>query len=138
MRIEKGFRHWKADLITEFNPIESGLDRFVRMDKPFTGKKALEDMLAKGPRRQFVSLELHSRAAPAQPGDSIVKSGKVVGTVTSVAWGHRVGKNLAMGFIEPGHSTIGEQVEVEVIGEPVPAAVIIPCQYDPENSLLRA
>ena len=30
MRLEKGYRHWKADLITEFNPMESRLERFRR------------------------------------------------------------------------------------------------------------
>ncbi|HAR51121.1 MAG TPA: FAD-dependent oxidoreductase, partial [Roseovarius nubinhibens] len=29
MRMEKGFLHWKADLLTEFDPFETGLDRFV-------------------------------------------------------------------------------------------------------------
>ena len=33
MRMEKGYLHWKADLITEFKPFESGLGRFVQMDK---------------------------------------------------------------------------------------------------------
>ena len=43
MRLEKGFRHWKGDLITEFDPYESNLARFVKMDKTdFLGKSALE------------------------------------------------------------------------------------------------
>ena len=33
MRMEKGFLHWKADLITEFTPYETGLDRFVKPEK---------------------------------------------------------------------------------------------------------
>ena len=41
MRLEKGDRHWKADLITEFNPLESGLERFVTIDKSFVGKELL-------------------------------------------------------------------------------------------------
>ena len=42
MRVEKGYLHWKADLIYEHNPMETGLDRFVRLDKPyFVGKKSL-------------------------------------------------------------------------------------------------
>ena len=42
MRLEKGFLHWKADLLTEFDPFETGLDRFVRPDKgAFIGQDAL-------------------------------------------------------------------------------------------------
>ncbi len=43
MRLEKGYRHWKADLITEFDPIASGLERFVDFGKAFIGKAALQD-----------------------------------------------------------------------------------------------
>ena len=84
MRLEKGYRHWKADLITEFNPMETGLDRFVRLDKPwFIGKDALESQLAQGLKKRFVSLVIDSGFAPAHPGDSIMSDEKVVGTVTS-------------------------------------------------------
>jgi dimethylglycine dehydrogenase len=138
MRIEKGYRHWKADLITEFNPMESGLERFVKMDKQFVGKAALEKMIGIGPRRAFVHLELDSDGAPAHPGDSIVSGGKVVGTVTSAAWGHRVNKNLAMGFVDPSCASTGCALHVEVIGEPVPAQVCDPCQYDPDNDRVRS
>src|SRR5690606_11397594 len=33
MRLEKGHLHWKADLVTEYDPDESGVGRFVRPDK---------------------------------------------------------------------------------------------------------
>ena len=38
--------------------------------------------------------------APAHGGDSLLHGDRVVGTVTSAAWGHRVGKNLAMAFVD--------------------------------------
>ena len=73
LRIEKGYRHWKADLLTEFNPMESGLARFVEMGKDFIGKAALEKMVAAGPRRLFATLEVESSDAPAQSGDSLLR-----------------------------------------------------------------
>jgi dimethylglycine dehydrogenase len=137
MRLEKGFRHWKADLVTEFNPFESALDRFVRMDKDFLGKAALEAMLTRPPRRRFVTLALESRLAPAHPGDSMLVDGTVVGTVSSAAWGHRVGMNLAMGFIDPAFAAIGTRVAVEVIGEQMDAVVCADVQYDPDFQRVR-
>ena len=137
MRLEKGFRHWKADLITEYTPLESGLERFVDLSKDFVGKAALQALTDKGLRRRFVTLCLDSRDAPAQPGDSILSDGRVVGTVTSAGWGHRTGKNVALGFIEPGCAEEGSRLAVEVIGEPVPAVVSAPCLYDPGFALLR-
>jgi len=135
MRMEKGYRHWKADLVTEFTPFESNLGRFVKMDKSeFVGKSALEKSTAK---TGFVSLVLDCNHAPAHGGDSIISNGKVIGTITSADWGHRVGKNIAMGFIDPKFSTVGTQVEAEVIGKPVKAEIVNECLYDPESLLVR-
>lgn len=136
MRLEKGYRHWKADLVTEFSPFEANLSRFVKLDKPvFVGKAALE---AASPRRAFVSMVLDCTHAPAQGGDSIVSDGRVIGTVTSAGWGHRVGKNIALGFVDPAFADIATRLQVEVIGEPVAAEVVAECLYDPENNLVRA
>jgi dimethylglycine dehydrogenase len=137
MRLEKGYRHWKADLITEFNAVESRLERFVSRNKEFHGKAGMEGQLAKGLRKRFVSLVIDATHAPAHPGDSILANGKLVGTVTSSGWGYRVGKNLAMAFVDPDFADIGTRLQVEVIGEPVSATVCEPCLYDPENALVR-
>ena len=52
MRLEKGYRHWKADLSNEYNPIESRLDRFVALDKAdFIGKTALPSQIVCFPDR---------------------------------------------------------------------------------------
>ena len=136
MRLEKGYRHWKADLVTEFTPFESNLGRFVKLDKPdFIGKAALQ---AATPRKAFISMVLDCTHAPAHGGDSIIFDGKVVGSVTSAAWGYRVGKNIAMGFVDPDVATIGTKLMVEVIGEPVPATVVSDTLYDPDYALVRA
>ncbi|MGP0054997.1 MAG: FAD-dependent oxidoreductase [Steroidobacteraceae bacterium] len=138
MRLEKGFRHWKSDLITEFNPIESGLGRFVQLGKDFVGKPALEAMLCRPPRRRFVTLAIDGRNAPAHPGDSILDDGAVIGTISSAAWGHRVNRNLAMGFVQPGYAEVGTPVTVEVIGESRRAVVCDEVTYDPAFTRVRS
>ncbi|WP_343562871.1 FAD-dependent oxidoreductase [Kiloniella sp. b19] len=138
MRLEKGYRHWKADLITEYNPMESGLKRFVRMDKDFLGRDALLVQEQKGRRGQFVSMRLEAEHASPQPGDSILSQGRLVGTVTSAGWGYRTGCNIVMGFVKEEHSAVGEELGVEVIGEPCKATVCEESLYDPEHSLVRS
>ena len=138
MRIEKGYRHWKSDLITEFDPFESALDRFVDMNKDFVGTDGLLDLGAEGARRCFVSMEIAGREAPAHAGDSIVFDDRVIGTVTSAAWGHRTGKNLAMGFIDPKYAEIGTAVGLQLLGETTDAVVCEACQYDPANHNVRS
>ena len=102
MRMEKGFLHWKADLITEFDPFETGLSRFVKLEKPdFIGKAALLERQTAGPQSQLVTLKIDTTHAPAHPGASLMQGDTVVGTITSGDYGHRVGMNLAYAFVKP-------------------------------------
>jgi dimethylglycine dehydrogenase len=134
MRLEKGYMHWKADLITEFNPFETGLDRFIKMDKDFIGKEALQKMQSEGLRRKLICLELDSKTAPAHGGDSVMHNGKVVGTITSAGKAHRVDKNLAYAFVEPEAET---GLSVLMLGNEVPAVVSQMGLYDEKNELVR-
>ena len=58
--------------------------------------------------------------------------------MTSAAWGHRVGKNLAMAFLEPGLAEPGRNLKALLLGQEVPAVVLAPCPYDPKNERLRS
>lgn len=138
MRMEKGFLHWKADILTEFDPFETGLERFVRLQKPdFIGKDALLKRAEEGPRKRIVTLVLDSSDAPAHGGASVMKDGAVVGTVTSGAWGHRTGKNIAYAFVDPDLAREGQMLAVDVLGTQVPANVVPQALYDPQMSRLR-
>ena len=138
MRLEKGFLHWKADLLTEFDPFETGLERFVKMDKPdFIGKAALSKRVAIGARKKLASLHIDCTNAPAHGGASVKVDGRVIGTITSGDWGHRLGMNLAYGFVTPEHAVIGTKMTVDVIGKPVLATVIDAGPYDPTNGIMR-
>jgi dimethylglycine dehydrogenase len=138
MRLEKGFLHWKADLLTEFDPYETGLDRFVRPDKgDFIGKPALERRRKAGPRKRLVSLRVDASHAPAHPGASVMQKGQVVGTVTSGAWGHRVGMNLAYAFVAADVLDARAPIELDLCGALTAVQVIDPSPYDPSNSRMR-
>ncbi|MFT5629088.1 MAG: dimethylglycine dehydrogenase [Gammaproteobacteria bacterium] len=136
MRMEKGYLHWKSDLLTEFDPIETGVGRFVHMDKvDFVGKAALAKRIAAGPRKTRVSLVLGSTNAPARGGASVMQNGRVVGTVTSGDWGHRVGMNLAYAFVDVG---LNGPLQIDVLGTLVPARIIPDGPYDPDNKNVRS
>ena len=138
MRMEKGFLHWKADLITEFTPFETGLDRFVRAEKvDFIGKDALAKRHAEGPRKKLVTLKIDATHAPAYGGGSLMLDGKVVGTITSGDWGHRVGTNLAYAFVDPALAELGSTMQLDLLGDMVGAEVIAPSPYDPGFERMR-
>ncbi|MEM9060368.1 MAG: FAD-dependent oxidoreductase [Pseudomonadota bacterium] len=138
MRLEKGFLHWKAEILTEFDPFETGLDRFVKLDKPdFVGKAALEKRRAEGPRKRLVTLSVDCADRWAQPGASVMLDGRVVGTVTSGDWGHRTGLNLAMAFVEPDLAAPGTEMSIDMLGTEFAAEVIPTSPYDSGFSRLR-
>jgi len=138
MRLEKGYLHWKADILTEFDPFETGLARFVDMNKAdFIGKTALEKRRAEGVCRQLVTIKLNSTDAAAHGGASVMRGGKVIGTVTSGGWGHRTGKNIAYAFVDPALSDQGTQLEIDVLGRMVSALITDPALYDPQMTRPR-
>ena len=133
MRLEKGYLHWKADILTEFDPFETGLDRFVNLDKPdFIGKAALEKRRAAGLQKRLVTLSVDSTSAPTYGGASLMDGGRVVGTVCSGGWGYRTGLNLAYAFVDPAYAPIGTRVPIDALGQMVHAEVIDANLYDPQ------
>ncbi|MEM8591424.1 MAG: glycine cleavage T C-terminal barrel domain-containing protein, partial [Pseudomonadota bacterium] len=139
MRMEKGFLHWKADLITEFDPFETGLGRFVKLDKgDFIGREALLKRREEGPRKKLVTLKVGADHAPAHGGASLMRGDKVVGTVTSGDWGYRTDLNLAYAFVDPPLAHEGQAFELDLCGDLVPCTIIAPSPYDPGFDRMRA
>ncbi|MES0861720.1 FAD-dependent oxidoreductase [Ruegeria sp. SCPT10] len=139
MRMEKGFLHWKADLITEFDPYETGLARFVKPQKgDFIGREALVERREKGPSKCLVTLSVQTDQAPAHGGASVMQEGRVVGTVTSGEWGHRTGLNLAYAFVEPDCADIGTKHEIDMCGTRVEAMIIAPSPYDSQFERMQS
>jgi dimethylglycine dehydrogenase len=137
MRLEKGYRHWKADLIYERNPMESGLERFVNLDKDFVGKDALLKEIDRGAEKAFVCMTVDCNLAAAHAGDSIYHGDNLIGTVTSGGFGHRVAKNIAFAFVNAHDATTGKALEIEILGTRYPATLCEPCLYDADNTLVK-
>lgn len=141
MRLEKGYRAWKADLSTDYSLLESGLARFVRLDKPqdFPGKEALIAEAERGPTKRFVTLMLEAGPCDAPYMSSIWKDGDIVGEVTSAGYGYRTNTAIGLGIVRAELANPGTPLEVEVFGKRQ-AATVAPDQpiWDPQNDRLRA
>ncbi|WP_299935012.1 FAD-dependent oxidoreductase [uncultured Pelagimonas sp.] len=139
MRMEKGYLHWKADILTEFDPFETDLSRFVTMDKPdFIGKEALAARQSDGPRKRLATLRVDSDDTPAHGGASVMRGDRIVGTVTSGDFGHRTQTNLAYAFVDPDLAEIGTDLHIDMLGQIVAAQVVPKGQYDPDMSRVRS
>jgi dimethylglycine dehydrogenase len=139
MRLEKGYRHWKADLIIEHNPMESRLERFVDLQKAdFIGKSALLEQIARGPRKRFVHMTVDCDIAAAHAGDPVFAGDQQVGSITSGGYGFRTAKNIAYAFVDPARAQIGTRLGIGILGERYTAEVVEPVLYDAENRLVRS
>ena len=85
----------------------------------------------------MVTLSIDAGETPAHPGESLLRGDAVVGTITSAAYGHRVGKNLAMAFVDPDCAEVGTALHVEMLGERFGAVIEPACLYDAGNELPR-
>ena len=141
LRLEKGYLAWKGDISTDYTLLESGLDRFVRLDKPeeFPGKRSLLSERQRGPSRRLSTLVVDAGICDAHYMATVWHDGRVVGEVTSGGWGYRVDRSLALGMIEAELAVAGVEVEIEIYGERA-RAVVQPAgpMWDAGNLRLRA
>ena len=140
MRLEKSYRLIPRELSIEYAALESGLDRFVRTDKPedFPGKRALLAWQKRGFQNAFVTLEVHDTTdADARGSEAIYQHGELVGRATSGGYGFRTEKSLALGLVRPDLAVVGAQLEIEILGKAHKATVIAESPYDPKNEILQ-
>jgi dimethylglycine dehydrogenase len=141
MRLEKSYRLIPREMSIEYSAFESGLDRFVKLDKEsdFIGKKALSEWKDSGFENGFVTLEvLGITDADARGSEAIYKDGNIVGRATSGGYGWRCAKSLALGLVRTEYTEIGTKLEIEILGERREATVIEESPFDPANQRLRS
>uniref|UniRef100_A0A8D1R732 Dimethylglycine dehydrogenase, mitochondrial n=1 Tax=Sus scrofa TaxID=9823 RepID=A0A8D1R732_PIG len=126
LRLEKAFRAWGSEMNCDTNPLEAGLEYFVKLNKPadFIGKQALKQIKAKGLKRRLVCLTLATDDVDPEGNESIWYDGKVVGNTTSGSYSYSIQKSLAFAYVPVELSKVGQQVEVELLGKNYPATVI--------------
>lgn len=141
LRLEKGYRHWKGDLSTDYSLLESGLDRFMRLDKPqdFPGKTALLSERQSGATRRFATLIVESNDIDPPYMSNVWFGDEIIGETTSAGYGYRVGACVALGMLRADLATEGTELEIEIFGKKVKAVVQADRPlWDPENKRLRA
>ena len=141
MRIEKSYRLIPREMSIEYSALESGLDRFVKLDKAcdFVGKAGLSAWQKKGFNNTFVTLEVHDITdADARGSEGIYKNGELIGRATSGGFGFRVNKSLALGMVLSNYAIEGAELEIEILGQRHRAIVIPESAFDAENLALRS
>jgi dimethylglycine dehydrogenase len=138
MRLEKGYLAWKAEMNVHHTPLETDIDWTVKWDKEFIGKRNLAKVKADGVALKLAGMVVEAGDADPWGYNPIFEGENQVGMTSSGGYGHRVGKSIALGYIKPELTEPGTRLEVEVLGQKLPAEVVAMPLYDPENAKIKS
>jgi glycine cleavage system aminomethyltransferase T len=139
-RIEKAYRHWGHDIGDEDTPIEAGLLFAVKLDSnvDFIGREALLRKRELRQTRRLLQFALIDVEPLLYQNEPIWRHGKIVGRTTSGAFGHYLGRSIALGYVEDAggidQTWLAEgSLEIDVAGERYAAQASLKPLYDPQG-----
>lgn len=140
MSLEKSYRNMGRELSVEYNAYSSGLDRFIKPEKPFIGRDALVAGKEKGLPWIFSTLIVSGNTTVDARGSEAIlnEAGDVVGRATSGGFGWRIGKSLALAMLSPDYAAVGTKLKIKILGDHYDAEVVGESPFDPDNAALRA
>jgi 4-methylaminobutanoate oxidase (formaldehyde-forming) len=123
LRIEKGYRYFGTDMTASDTPFDSGVG--------FAVSKGKHPDLDRNPPTRLRTLVVGGEDyLTVYGGEAVHAGGEVVGRVRSAAYGFTVRRNVALAKL-PSDLAEGTEVQVDVLGELVPAVVAADVLYDP-------
>jgi glycine cleavage system aminomethyltransferase T len=155
-RIEKSYRLYGAELETEYNVVEAGMQRPKVKDTDFIGKEAhlrhrdeetvailctltVDDNTAasNGKKRYMLGRE----PVLSRDGERIVDRKGRGAYVTSAGSGPSVGKHVLLAYLPPEQADEGNKLLVQYMGDRYPVTVAVKgsgAVFDPENTRVRS
>jgi glycine cleavage system aminomethyltransferase T len=124
LRLEKGYRLWGADIHTEYNNYEAGLEFIVKLNKgDFIGRDALLKIKDHGINRKL-SCMLLDDSKVVMGKEPTLDGERLLGYVTSANYGYTIGKGLAYGYLPLDCAVEGKKLEVYYFGKRYGARVV--------------
>ena len=137
MRIEKGFCAMGHELDSDVTPIDVGLDFATRKAGGFIGDEALAERRKKRGSLFLVSLKFHDETAIPLGHEPIYYDDKIIGKISSCAFGYRIGKPVALGAVRH-HAASGIVVQVDIARQFFDATLVTHPLYDPEGIRMKS
>ena len=139
MRFDKNFGSWATEYRPIYNPLEAGLDNFVKFDKEtFIGKESLNAVLKEGPKRKLSAFVVDADNSDVLGDEPIWHDGKVVGWATSGGYAHWSQASCSLGYLPSELSDTYEGFEIEVLGTLRETKRINEPLFDPKGSRMRS
>src|SRR5437763_2058071 len=125
LRLEAKMALYGHEISDTINVWEAGLDRYCKMEKrDFIGRAALEKAKSEGLKRILVGLEAVDRGIPRDGYKVFDKGGSEIGYVTSGSPAPFLKKNIALAYVPPSQSEIGNEIFVEIRSQKVMCKVV--------------
>jgi dimethylglycine dehydrogenase len=138
LRIEKSFGSWAREFRPIYGPYEAGLGRFIDLTKgEFLGREAALREKESGGALRLVTFSVDAVDADALGDEPIWFEGKVVGWVTSGAYGHSVKRSLALGYVPAHLAGATSGFEIEIIGDRRKAERLSVPAFDADGARMR-
>jgi glycine cleavage system aminomethyltransferase T len=155
-RIEKGYRLYGAELETEYNVVEAGMERPSVKDADFIGREAHLRHREEEPAAILCTLTVDDNMARSNgkkrymlgrepiltiDGERIVDRKDRGAYVTSAGSGPSVGKHILLAYLPPEHAEEGNSLLVQYMGDRYPVTVAVKGSrplFDPENTRVRS
>ena len=140
MGMEKSFGVWSREFTPDYTPAMCGMDRWIDYTKAdFVGREAALADRDGEPEHRLVALEIDAGEADAWGYEPIWLDENYAGYVTSGAYGHRVGKSLALGYVKSSYlGSTASEFSVHLVDGKRPARLLARPPYDPSASRMRA
>ena len=124
LRFEANLALYGQELSHEISPLEAGIGFAVKLNKEedFIGKAALKQQKENGLPRKLVGIEMIDRGIPRH-GYPVYKGDVKIGEVTTGTQSPTLKKNVGLALIDAKETDLGNEVEVEIRGKRLKAAV---------------
>ena len=123
LRFEACLPLYGQELSSEITPLEAGIGFAVKLNTDFIGRNALATQKEEGLTRKLVGIEMIGKGIPRH-GYKVWKDGQEIGEVTTGTQSPMTKRNIGLALVEASLAGIGTEVEIEIRGKFIPAAVV--------------
>ncbi len=124
LRLEAALLLHGSDMDETVNPIEAGLERFVRLERDFCGADAVRAAAENGTTRVLAGFRTAERGPAPRAHHRILVEGADAGEVTSGSYSPYLDTNIGLGYLPREASEPGTPIAVDVRGRQIPAQIV--------------
>lgn len=124
LRLEAGLPLYGNELSETISPVEAGLKRFIKLEKPnFIGKAQLQKEITEGAQRRLIGIKMIERGVP-RSGYQVFKEEQCIGFVTSGTYCPTLRENLAMALVKTGYAQPDNELTIDIRGKKLLAKTV--------------